>query len=319
LELYLHFFIIEKSARRPMQIRSGSTPHFTLDEGAIFSAIVCADPQNPCGESERCGCVGWYCQKGFQLRSSRRALHWTHWYLSIFRFYYALVLQHGRREIVKFTWHNREMKKFFLKVVICFSFCLPAMAQGFSEGQLLTETTSVGERLSLIALERTRQNVIYDPSYVRLAYPGGDVPQGRGVCADVVIRVLRGVGLDLQRLVHEDMKSNFSVYPALWGLSRPDRNIDHRRVPNIEVYLTRRGAKLEPSRQPEDYRPGDIVAWNLRGDAGFLPHIGVVTDQIGTSGWPMVVHNINAGPQLEDVLFAWPMTGRYRINTSRQN
>lgn len=172
---------------------------------------------------------------------------------------------------------------------------------------------SFGERLSDAAITRTRSRVTYDPSYVRLGYPGGDVPKDRGVCADVVIRVLRTENIDLQKLVHQDMRKAFASYPALWGLSNPDRNIDHRRVPNLEKYLTRQGARLPASQQPEDYMPGDIVAWNLRGDAGFQPHIGVVTDKKGTSGWPLVVHNIGAGPRLEDVLFAWPMTGRYRL------
>lgn len=169
-----------------------------------------------------------------------------------------------------------------------------------------------GPRLSAAAIEQTHGRVIYDPSYQLLAYPMGDVASDRGVCADVVVRALRTERLDLQRLVHEDMAANFSAYPHLWGLTRPDRNIDHRRVPNLEIYMTRKGWRLPASLDPKGYLPGDIVAWNLRGDTGFLPHIGVVTDRIGASGWPMVVHNIGAGPKLEDVLFSWPMTGRYR-------
>ena len=169
-----------------------------------------------------------------------------------------------------------------------------------------------GARLAAAALERTRHHVTYDPSYVRLAYPMGDVAPDRGVCADVVIRAYRALGLDLQALVHEDMRSAFAAYPHYWGLKRPDANIDHRRVPNLEAFFKRRGAALATSGDPADYRPGDIVAWNLRGSGGFLPHIGVVTDQVAPSGRPLVVHNIGAGPQLEDVLFAWPMTGHYR-------
>lgn len=170
-----------------------------------------------------------------------------------------------------------------------------------------------GDRLSAAALERTKTAVVYDPSYRRIAYPMGDVAPDRGVCADEIVRALRLVGVDLQALVHEDMRASFAAYPAFWGLSRPDSNIDHRRVPNLETYMTRQGYRLSPSLDPKAFRPGDIVAWNLRGDAGFLPHIGIVTDRIGASGWPMIVHNIGAGPKLEDVLFAWPMTGRYRI------
>ena len=140
----------------------------------------------------------------------------------------------------------------------------------------------------------------------------GDVAPDRGVCADVVVRALRSLEIDLQALVHEDMKASFSAYPRIWGLSRPDPNIDHRRVPNLETYLKRQGARLAPSNDPSDYLPGDIVAWNLRGGSGWLPHIGIVTDQISSTGKPMVVHNIGAGPKLEDVLFSWQMTGRYR-------
>ena len=170
-----------------------------------------------------------------------------------------------------------------------------------------------GARLSAAAIERTNHRVVYDASYQRLAYPMGDVAANKGVCADVVVRALRRLDIDLQRLVHEDMKANFSVYPQFWGLTRADSNIDHRRVPNLETFMTRKGWRLSPSLDAREYKPGDIVAWNLRGDAGFLPHIGIVTDEIGASGWPMVVHNIGAGPKLEDVLFSWPMTGRYRV------
>lgn len=173
-----------------------------------------------------------------------------------------------------------------------------------------------GARLSAAAIERTAHRVVYDPSYVRIAYPMGDVAADRGVCADVVVRALRALGLDLQRLVHEDMKAAFAAYPNHWGLSRPDPNIDHRRVPNLETYLTRKGARLPASDDAADYLPGDIVAWNLRGDAGWLAHIGVVTGRIGPTGRPMVVHNIGAGPKLEDVLFDWKMTGHYRVKAS---
>jgi uncharacterized protein YijF (DUF1287 family) len=174
------------------------------------------------------------------------------------------------------------------------------------------EPSDFGARLSAAAIERTNVEVVYDPSYRRIGYPMGDVAANRGVCADEVVRALRAINIDLQVLVHQDMEKNFSAYPQFWGLSAPDSNIDHRRAPNLETYMTRKGWRLAPSLDAKSYRPGDIVAWNLRGDAGFLPHIGIVTDRIGASGWPMVVHNIGAGPKLEDVLFSWPMTGRYR-------
>ncbi len=172
----------------------------------------------------------------------------------------------------------------------------------------------VGDQIAAAALERTRYHVIYDPAYRRIPYPLGDVATGRGVCSDVVVRTLRALDVDLQRLMHEDMRAAFTAYPALWGLSGPDSNIDHRRVPNIETYFTRRHARLPASDNPADFEPGDIVAWNLKGGSGgTLAHIGVVTGEIGPSGAPMVVHNIGAGPTLEDVLFEWPMTGRFRL------
>ena len=193
------------------------------------------------------------------------------------------------------------MKLTALTIALFFGLAVPALADA-----------GAGTRLSAAAIERTRLVVIYDPAYQRIAYPMGDVAADRGVCADEVIRALRSLGVDLQQLVHEDMKQNFSAYPQFWGMAGPDSNIDHRRVPNLETYMKRKGWRLPPSLDAGEYKPGDIVAWNLRGEAGFLPHIGIVTDRIGASGWPMIVHNIGAGPKLEDVLFSWPMTGRYR-------
>lgn len=189
-----------------------------------------------------------------------------------------------------------------------------ALFAAIAAAPVCAETGDFGGRLSAAAIERTGARVVHDPSYQRIAYPMGDVAADRGVCADEVVRALRALGVDLQVLVHEDMNSAFAAYPQFWGLRAPDPNIDHRRVPNLEIFMTRRGWRLSPSLDPNSYRPGDIVAWNLRGDAGFLPHIGIVTDRVGASGWPMVVHNIGAGPKLEDVLFSWPMTGRYRMS-----
>lgn len=172
-----------------------------------------------------------------------------------------------------------------------------------------------GARLSAAAIERTAHEVTYDAGYERIDYPMGDVAPGRGVCSDVVVRALRTLGVDLQQLVHEDMLAAFAAYPAHWGLTRPDANIDHRRVPNLETFLTRIGARLPASNDAGEYKPGDIVAWNLQGaSGGWLPHIGIVTSRIGASGQPMIVHNIGAGPKLEDRLFDWPMTGRFRVS-----
>lgn len=149
----------------------------------------------------------------------------------------------------------------------------------------------------------------YDGSYRRLDYPGGDVELSTGVCSDVVIRALRAVGLDLQVAVHEDMAAWFDRYPTIWGLSRPDRHIDHRRVPNLETYFARHAESIAPSTNTADYRAGDIVSWRL--DSG-LPHIGIISDRrLGDR--PLVIHNIGAGAQEEDVLFAWRQVGHYRL------
>lgn len=159
------------------------------------------------------------------------------------------------------------------------------------------------------ARQQVGVTVEYDPAYVSLDYPGGDVPQDRGVCTDVVIRALRLLHLDLQQAVHEDMKAHFSAYPQLWGLKRPDKNIDHRRVPNLQTYFTRRGWKLPVSKNPADYRPGDLVTCIV---AGKLPHIMVVSDRRAEDGTPLIIHNIGSGTQEEDCLFAFPLTGHYR-------
>ena len=153
------------------------------------------------------------------------------------------------------------------------------------------------------------ETVYYDPSYVKLSYPNGDVPKDRGVCSDVVIRALRGVGIDLQVALHEDMRAHWSAYPKLWNLRRPDANIDHRRVANLMTYFARGGDALRVTNEASAFRPGDLVAWRL--DSGRL-HIGVVTDQLAPNRNPLVAHNIGAGVQLEDVLFGWKIIGHYR-------
>jgi uncharacterized protein len=164
------------------------------------------------------------------------------------------------------------------------------------------------ERLVAAAYAQIGVTRVYDPSYRRIAFPGGDVPLDRGVCSDVVVRAYRGIGIDLQRLVNDDMRRHFADYPHLWGLAAPDPNIDHRRVANLTAFFSRRGAKLPVSAAAEDYRPGDIVTWLLPGG---LAHIGLIADR-RIEGRPLVVHNIGAGAQLEDVLFAFPITGHYR-------
>jgi uncharacterized protein len=167
------------------------------------------------------------------------------------------------------------------------------------------------KKLVTAAIERTQHTVRYDPAYVRIAYPGGDVPADTGVCTDEVIRSYRALGIDLQKEVHEDMASNFSAYPHKWNwlLAKPDTNIDHRRVPNLMVFFQRKGESLPASNSAEDYRPGELVTWDL---GGGVPHIGIVVDRKGPSGRFEVVHNIGQGPQMEDVLFNWRITGHYR-------
>jgi len=166
------------------------------------------------------------------------------------------------------------------------------------------------QKLAQSAAQLTQQTVIYDPAYYKISYPGGDVPADRGVCTDVIIRAYRAMGIDLQKEVHEDMKKHFSLYPKHWGLKTTDRNIDHRRVPNLMVFFKRHGNTLKISSNPEDYHPGDIVAWDLgRG----LLHIGMVTKQKSSNGArPMIVHNIGAGQVQEDILFNFTIIGHYR-------
>jgi uncharacterized protein YijF (DUF1287 family) len=148
----------------------------------------------------------------------------------------------------------------------------------------------------------------YDPSYVSIPFPGGDVPIDRGVCTDVIVRAYRSIGVDLQLLVNQDMRKAFPAYPRKWGLSRPDPSIDHRRVENLAVFFARHGQSLPVSKDAADYKPGDLVTWKL---ADGRPHIGLVSDR-SADGRPLLVHNIGAGTQVEDILFAFTITGHYR-------
>jgi uncharacterized protein len=166
--------------------------------------------------------------------------------------------------------------------------------------------------IATAAIARTKSQVTYDGSYFSIPYPGGDVPKNIGVCTDVIIRVYRVLGVDLQKLVHEDMKLKFSAYPSkrLWGLKGTDKNIDHRRVPNLQVFFSRKGNSLAVTDQAKDYQIGDLVTWMLPGN---LPHIGIVTNQKTSDGLRnKIVHNIGSGPKLEDMLFKYKITGHYR-------
>src|SRR5215510_16523992 len=181
-----------------------------------------------------------------------------------------------------------------------------------------TQTASLGARQEFLkklvaaAEDRTHHVVRYDPAYVRIPYPGGDVPPDTGVCTDEVIRSYRAVGVDLQKEVHEDMEKNFPAYPRKWRwlTTRTDTNIDHRRVPNLMAFFSRKGETLAITQRAKDYAPGDIVTWDL---GGGVPHIGiVVSEKSAEGGRHLIVHNIGQGPKREDVLFRWKITGHYR-------
>ena len=177
------------------------------------------------------------------------------------------------------------------------------------------------QKLVAAAIERTQHTVRYDPGYVAIAYPGGDVPAESGVCTDEIIRSYRAVGIDLQKDVHEDMVKHFAAYQPGLRQKRPDANIDHRRVPNLMVFFSRKGENLPVTDRAQDYSPGDLVTWNLTADqGGNRPHIGIVVDKKSeATGRYMIVHNIGEGPKMEDVLFDWKITGHYRYVPEGRN
>ncbi len=191
------------------------------------------------------------------------------------------------------------MIKPFLTIILYLLLISPASGQ-----------TDFYDRLADSTLALTKQKVKYDPSYFKINYPNGDVPADKGVCTDVVIRAYRKLGIDLQKEVHEDMKANFDKYPKNWGLTKPDKNIDHRRVPNLMRFFTRKGTVKIISQDPADYAPGDIVCWNL---GGGITHIGIVVKDKSADGKRhLIVHNIGAGQVLEDCLFTYKIIGHYQ-------
>lgn len=202
-----------------------------------------------------------------------------------------------------------DIRKPILLLTI-FAVTLPALPQSNTTSQVSRQQFLT--KIVAAAIERTQHSVRYDPSYVRIPYPGGDVPANTGVCTDEIIRVYRAAGVDLQKEVHEDMVQNFGAYQnqRRLQLSHPDSNIDHRRVPNLMVFFSRKGESLPITNRASDYAPGDLVTWDL---GGGVPHIGIVVDRRDAqSGRFMIVHNIGAGPKMEDVLFSWKVTGHYR-------
>lgn len=190
------------------------------------------------------------------------------------------------------------MKKQFLSLVIIFSLSNFVISQN----TFFTQLSDAG-------IELTQQNITYDPSYFSIDYPNGDVPEGKGVCTDVIIRAYRKLNIDLQKEVHEDMIANFNKYPKNWGLSKTDKNIDHRRVPNLMVFFSKFGKVKSTSRNAEDYLPGDIVCWNL---GGGTTHIGLVVNKKSDDGKRyLIVHNIGNGQELSDCLFDYKIIGHY--------
>jgi uncharacterized protein len=185
-----------------------------------------------------------------------------------------------------------------LQTLILFMLASTAISQTFFDS------------LNIAALDLTQQNVTYDPAYYSIAYPNGDIPADRGVCTDVIIRAYRKLGIDLQKEVHEDMKAHFTNYPQIWGLKTTDKNIDHRRVPNLMYFFSKYALIKTISDKPEDYLPGDIVCWNL---GGAVTHIGIVVKPKSEDGKRnKIVHNIGNGQVLQDCLFKYKIIGHYR-------
>ena len=195
--------------------------------------------------------------------------------------------------------------------VLCVLAAFSLLAGWRVKAQLALARTSTSlQRVIAAAAAETQVTRFYDPRYVKLSYPGGDPPPDRGVCSDVIVRAFRAGGVDLQREVHEDMLRHFAAYPHIWGLRAPDSNIDHRRVANLMTFFARKGKSSPITEQAGDYRPGDIVAWDL---GGGLLHMGIVVDERRGPDHPYaLVHNIGAGARLEDVIFNWRIIGHYR-------
>ena len=209
------------------------------------------------------------------------------------------------------------MKKLLLPVVVlallsCKEPQKSDTNQLLKKSLLVQKPLSFEEKIARAALSIIDPEVVYTPNYVVIGYPNGDVPPKTGVCTDVIIRTYRQLGIDLQKELHEDIKAHFSAYPNLkkWGLKKPDTNIDHRRVPNLEVFFTRKGQKLAISSDPNHYKTGEIVTWLINGK---LPHIGIVTHLKSADGArPLIVHNIGNGQIMEDCLFNYPIVGHFK-------
>ncbi len=179
------------------------------------------------------------------------------------------------------------------------------------QDSILKNPKSFAEKLSNAAISIIDDKIVYTPNYVSIKYPNGDVPAKTGVCTDVIVRTYRKLNIDLQKEVHEDMKANFSKYPKTWGLTKTDTNIDHRRVPNLEVFFERKGEKLKVTENASDYKTGELVTWMINGK---LPHIGIVTHLKSEDGKRnLIVHNVGGGQVLQDCLFSYEIVGHYRF------
>jgi uncharacterized protein len=195
-------------------------------------------------------------------------------------------------------------------LVRSYSKAVPLSERELAAAQQVKPGATPLERVLAHSIEQTTMTFSYDPAYVKIDYPNGDVPIDRGVCADVIVRAFRRGGIDLQKKLHEDMSKNFAKYPQKWGAKRTDRNIDHRRVPNLMTWFERQGKDLSLSQNAKDYLPGDVVAWELA-DGRF--HIGIVSRiAVKETDRYAIVHNIGLGARLEDVLFEWKIIGHYR-------
>jgi len=226
------------------------------------------------------------------------------------------------------SWGGGWLMVLFVVVgvgIVSWPFVIKALEENEAITELKVEETvawlgkhdGFGNQLAAAALERTQQNIVYDADYYKISYPNGDIPEGKGVCTDLVVRSYRALGIDLQQLVYHDMKDNFRIYPQLWELKEPDTNIDHRRVPNLQRFFSRFGQEIELKEVPsaDDFDYGDVVAWRLPHRA---THIGVVVPGPGDrrdEKW--IVHNIGGGPEWEDKLTEYQVIGHYRYNTSR--
>ncbi|WP_394759012.1 DUF1287 domain-containing protein [Flavobacterium sp.] len=202
-----------------------------------------------------------------------------------------------------------------MKVIYLILFSLSFFTCSYNSKENTSRKTSIktfDEQLSDAAISIIDKNIDYDPSYFAIKYPNGDIPKNKGVCTDVVIRSYRKLNIDLQKEVHIDLKTNFSKYPNLkkWGLTKPDTNIDHRRVPNLEIFFSRKGQKLKITNNSDDYKVGEIVTWLINNK---LPHIGIITNKKSLDGKrPMIVHNVGNGQVLQDCLFSYEIVGHYK-------